>query len=75
MGYSFGDFLNDLQPVGVGIQNVIGGEQKLVGGVFNTLFSTVGGIGKDISGTLSSLSTPLLLLGGGILLLLSVLKK
>ena len=74
MGYSFGDFLNDLQPVGVGIQNVIGGEQKLVGGVFNGLFTTVGGISKDVSGTLSSLSLHLMLLGGGILLL-SVLKK
>ena len=74
MGYSFGDFLNDLQPVGVGIQNVIGGEQKLVGGVFNGLFTTVGGVSKDITGTLSTLSLPLMLLGGG-LLLLSVFKK
>ena len=74
MGYSFGDFLNDIQPIGVGMQDIMKQQQKTSSGFFNGLFGTVGGVSKDISGTLSSLSMPLMLLGGG-LLLLSVLKK
>ena len=73
MGYSFGDFLSDLQPVGVGIQNVIGQQQKTTAGIFSGLFSTVGGLGNNVQSLGSSLFVPLLLLGGGVLLFM--LKK
>jgi hypothetical protein len=69
MGYSFNDFIGDLQPVGVGIQNIIGNEQKMTTSIFGGLFSTVGSLGNNLSSTLSSLSLPLVLLGGGILLI------
>ena len=74
MGYSFNDWLSDMAPIGTGIQDVMKQQQQTTTGIFNGLFGTVSGVSKDISGTLSSLSMPLMLLGGG-LLLLSVLKK
>jgi hypothetical protein len=73
MAYTFSNFLDDLQPVGVGIQNVVGNEQKMTAGIFNGLFSTVGGLGNNIQSLGSSLSLPLLVLGGGVLLFM--LKK
>jgi len=65
MGYSFNDFLNDVQPVGVGIQDIVKTNEQISASVFNNFFST---IGQSVNSISSNLSLPLVLLGGGVLL-------
>jgi hypothetical protein len=74
MGYSFNDFLNDVSPIGIGIQDAINTPQKLIAGTLNNGINTIGGvISQGIStagGVLNNLSMPLLLLGGGVIMIM-----
>ena len=63
MGYSLNNFILGLSPVGNGIKNVI----SLPYQTAKSISSTLGGTWTNVS---SSLSMPLLLLGGGVLLIM-----
>lgn len=65
MGYSFNDFISDLQPVGVGIQDSIKGTVGTIGGTIQNIYST---IWNGLKGITDNLSMPLLLIGAAMLL-------
>ena len=63
MGYSFGDFIGDISPVTNGVKDII----SLPYQTATSIFSTLGGTLTNVT---SSLSMPLMLLGGGVLLVM-----
>ena len=63
MGYRFKNFLDDVSPIGGGIKDII----SLPYQTATSIFSTLGGTLTNVT---SSLSMPLMLLGGGVLLVM-----